>query len=226
MAAAKPAMAKQRPWTEVGDEALGEELTFNAETSETCCGDARFEYDGSPARLYIATVDCKGKGCADAINHDGWIAYLGKGDIAVLAHQTGAGVYGEELWRSAESVQRTSTGVTLSVPGKLLPGGTLRVWAATRVPTKIGKTAIPVFLDDGSIPYLRVETGRPAPVQEPWGVTEDEAVPAPPGRPAEAGVDVGEEPWGVLPDGVEAPRGEPAADKTDVTPSTEPAGGD
>ena len=199
-AAVKKPTAKQRRWTEVGTEVLGARLTVQVETDVKCCAGGPAEEDGSPARIYIATVECSTSDeCAEATNQDGWVVYLGEGDVAVLAQQTGPGQYGDKLWRDASAVSRTADGVTLTVPGDLLPGGTLRIWSGTRVSTTIGQTKLPVSLKDGSIPYMRVTTDRPGPAAEPWPTID--------GARIEEGSDVGQEPWGVLPKGATPVKG-------------------
>ena len=125
-------------------------LVATVETTATCCGDQDSEAAGSPARLYLSR----------ATGGAGFLLFLGTADAVVLAGQTGQGVYGTELYRSSTPATR-DTAVTLTVPIDALPGGDLRVWAATRTKTTVAGKDLALKLDDGSIPCAILETGKP-----------------------------------------------------------------
>jgi hypothetical protein len=64
---------------------------------------------------------------------EGYVLYLGKGDLVVVKGQTAKqGVYDKELYRSSKAAQRGTGGaVTLRVPAASLPKKDLKVWGGT-----------------------------------------------------------------------------------------------
>lgn len=170
-------------------------LTATVATTESCCGGKDVEAEGSPARLYLAPA---GGGA-------GYLLFLGKDDAVVLAAQTGPGAYDQELYRSTDPATRDEAIVTLTVPADKLPGGDLRIWAATRSDTTVAGQDLALKLDDGSIPCAMLKTGKTA---EPASIVGGDTPP---------------------PSGMEPESGDPDKDATDSAPpppGLEPKSGD
>ncbi len=153
-------------WTVQFELELTTSLVAEVTTTEGCCGGLS-EPEGSPARLYLAPPQGAG-----------YLLFLGQDDAAVLAAQTSPGVYDRELFRSAEPAPRNDSTVTLTIPADVLPGGDLRIWAATRSDTTVGGKELSLKLEDGTIPCAILHTGKPA---------EASVVPPPPGTPPSSG---------------------------------------
>ena len=145
------AQAEPDRWTVQFEVPASEALSVSVQTSESCCGEEAAEAAGSPARVYLAPE----------AGGAGYLLFLGKGDATVLAAQTGPGAYDEVLHRSTTAATRDGDVVELSLPFAALPGGDLRIWAATRFATTVGGQALALKLDDGTIPCAIVHTGRP-----------------------------------------------------------------
>jgi hypothetical protein len=69
--------------------------------------------------------------------------------------------WASEIYRSATATPRENGKVVMEIPADVLPGGQLRVWAATTNPVHIGGETLGHRGQDMVIPYLLLDTGQP-----------------------------------------------------------------
>ena len=111
-----------RKWKSVGEAKLGSALVVQGAAES---GSGSDDIQKSSLRVYFGPLQ-------DA-PLEGYVLYLGKGDIVIVKGQTAKqGVYDKELYRSAKAAKRGTGGaVTLRVPAASLPKKDLKVWGGT-----------------------------------------------------------------------------------------------
>lgn len=117
-----PKAADGRKWKSVGEAKLGSALVVQGAAES---GSGSDDIEKSSLRVYFGPLQ-------DA-PLEGYVLYLGKGDLVVVKGQTAKqGVYDKELYRSSKAAERGTGGaVTLRVPATSLPKKDLKVWGGT-----------------------------------------------------------------------------------------------